>query len=176
MDSLKRDYDRLMSTLQSSEPSLASATNDTMSKVLLLAGASNLEHEVSSLLMEHFKLTTGGAVVVVEFLKNKGLARNYHTFFTWESKNANSFFGLFGEGFKAFAKKEVTDDPDLERAVRAFLEIGLLRNQLVHQNYAAFTLNKTAEELYQLYKDAFGFVEGLRRLLTEFDGRQHAPA
>lgn len=55
--------------------------------------------------------------------------------------------------------KEVKDDPQLQSSIRAFLELGNLRNQLVHENFAVFPLEKTSGEIYQLYQVALFFVE-----------------
>ena len=42
--------------------------------------------------------------------------------------------------------------------MKAFLEIGNLRNQLVHENYADFRLDKTVDEIYGLYRTALYFL------------------
>lgn len=59
--------------------------------------------------------------------------------------------------------------PGVERTtlVQAFLEIGRERNRIVHQDYGAISLEKTAEEIYALYQKAEQFVEQLPRLLSE---------
>ena len=49
-------------------------------------------------------------------------------------------------------------DAELKDALAAFLELGNLRNELVHGNFAAFPFNKTAEEVYALYQRADKFV------------------
>ena len=48
-----------------------------------------------------------------------------------------------------------------------FCEIGDLRNQLVHQNYAAFVMTKTADEVHALYLSALHFMAFLPRLLED---------
>ena len=50
-------------------------------------------------------------------------------------------------------KQRVQEDRDFDESVKAFLEIGNLRNQMVHEDYADFQLNKTVEEvLLSLYQ------------------------
>jgi len=51
-----------------------------------------------------------------------------------------------------------TEDRAFSDSARAFLEIGRERNRLVHQNFAAFTLEKSSNELYELYRKAYHFV------------------
>lgn len=47
--------------------------------------------------------------------------------------------------------------------MKSFLEIGHLRNILVHSNFASYSLlDKTVEEIYELYNEGLGFVEYLK--------------
>ena len=55
-------------------------------------------------------------------------------------------------------KQKVRKDAKLDESVKAFLEIGHLRNQLVHKNYADFQLEKTLEEIYYRYQQANRFL------------------
>lgn len=68
---------------------------------------------------------------------------------------------LVCEEFGAGIKESVKTDETLKVAERAFLEFGSLRNQLVHQNFAVFPLDKTTEEVFQLYEIARLYVEFL---------------
>ena len=54
---------------------------------------------------------------------------------------------------------------EMQKSVRAFLELGNERNKLVHQNYATFSMEKTLEEIYELYKSASRFVDILPEAL-----------
>jgi len=42
--------------------------------------------------------------------------------------------------------------------VKSFLELGGIRNRLVHLNFAGIPLDKTCKDIYDLYKKAFGFI------------------
>lgn len=42
--------------------------------------------------------------------------------------------------------------------MKAFMEIGRDRNRLVHEDFATFTLEKTAEEIHNHYQTALVFV------------------
>ena len=55
--------------------------------------------------------------------------------------------------------QETAGSDELKQSIKAFLEIGNVRNQLVHQNFASFSLEKTAAEIYALYKCALYFVD-----------------
>lgn len=165
IETLKADHDSLRAVLLEREPSLAISTESTMTKVLLLASASHLEQVLQDVLVNFFTQVTGGSALAVEFVRNKAVSRQYHSYFNWDGDNANSFFGLFGEDFKRETTRLVKEDGELDNQIRAFLELGALRNKLVHQNYASFTLTKTADEIVELYGHATKFLDRLPQLL-----------
>jgi hypothetical protein len=69
----------------------------------------------------------------------------------------------------------VKTDLKLDNAIKAFLELGNLRNQLVHQDYATVPLEKTSDEIYQLYLDALYFVDAFPECLDEFTIQDDEP-
>lgn len=165
-----RLYDESVSvihTLGISEPSLTVAAGDSFRKALILAAASYFEHRVSSCVLEFVDERANGSGLVVAFVKNKAVSRQYHTWFKWDDTNANQFFGLFGSDFKQKMVDRIKESEELKRSVRAFLEVGNERNKLVHQDFASFSLEKTLEEIYELYSLALLFVEGLSTFLRE---------
>ena len=86
-------------------------------------------------------------------------------------KNANRFFSFFGSDFKTEANQKIKKDPTLDNSVKAFIEIGHLRNILVHSNFAAYNLdNKTTLEIYQLHTESLVFIHFIKKqLLAETD-------
>ena len=141
------------------EVSLQNNVDSNFRKTLLLAAASYFETALSDSLIALFSDRTNAAEPMVEFVRNKAIGRQFHSLFQWESPNANSFFSLFGANFSHFMRAEVVSDASLDSSIKAFLELGRLRNQLVHQNFASFTLEKTVEEIYASYKVALHFIE-----------------
>ena len=79
---------------------------------------------------------------------------------------ANKFFSLFGPTFKADRVQDIKNNPDLELAIKSFLELGDERNKLVHQNFADCTIQKTAKEVYDLYQQAAKFIDFLDSQLS----------
>lgn len=134
-------------------------------KTFLLAAASDFETRVRDCLINFVNEKANGYPAVVAFLKNKAIERQYHTYFNWKDRNANSFWGFFGSDFKAHMVTVVKADAALKGAIDAFLELGDLRNNLVHLDFASFVLDKTSEEIYELYKKAMPFVNRLPDLL-----------
>lgn len=91
-------------------------------------------------------------------MANKAIHRQYHSYFDWSSRNANSFFGLFGTDVKARWRMASSEDPDLKASMQSFLVLGEMRNRLVHGDFATFQLDSTLEEVYNLYVVAKSFV------------------
>ena len=164
VEELKNHHDALLLHLKE-EPSLALSTGVVLSKALLLAGASELETDVQRIILDYFAEVTGANVSATSFVSKSAVSRHYHTFFTWDANNANSFFGLFGADFKAYAGKRVREDEILAGHIKGFLRIGFERNQLVHGNFAAYSLSLTADEIFELYEAAVGFRDALPDLL-----------
>lgn len=161
---LKSEHDRLMALLLEKEPSLAIGIGAVMTKSLLLAGASEMEAEVQRILIEYYAEITKKSFAV-EFVTNKAIKRQFHTYFQWESPNANQFWGLFGNDFKTAILARLKVDDSLSAAIKDFMALGSLRNQLVHQNFAAFPLEKTADEVFSLYSGASKLCAELPALL-----------
>lgn len=165
VDALHAEHNALREYLLAMEPSLAVSAEGSLSKALLLAGASYAEHALQLIVVDVFENAIRSNAPLVRFVEAKALKRQYHTMFKWDAANANQFFGLFGADLKAAIEREIAGDPDLAEAIRGFLELGRLRNELVHQNFAAFSLPKTADEIYELYRKAAAFLERLPGLL-----------
>jgi hypothetical protein len=155
---------------------LSSDANKYFKKVIVLSSASYFEHLIQDLLVDFISRETNNNTKAVNFFKKKAISLQYHTYFTWgeknnpdkPGKNANTFFALFGDDFKKSVETEIKASSDLEASVKAFLEIGHLRNILVHSNFAAYNLdNKTTEEIFELYKTGMPFIEYIKSKLQE---------
>jgi len=139
-------------------------------KTILLSSASFFEKEICSTVIEFAKSHTDNNELIIAIIKQKAVSRQYHTYFNWESANANVFFGLFGDDFKTRMSKKVKEDENLEKAIKSFLEIGRERNKMVHQNFAEVVIDKTAEEIYKLYQSSLYFIETIK---NELVNREH---
>jgi hypothetical protein len=139
---------------------------NNFSKNILLSIASYFENEITEIMIEFAKTRSNNDELIVSLIKTKAIKRQYHTYFDWDKgTNANSFFSLFGDNFKIEMYKRVKENQTLELSVKAFLELGQERNKLVHQNFAEIVLDKTAEEIYTLYKRAILFIDTIRQEL-----------
>lgn len=169
VDLLNQEYQSIVGFLeQNAQPSLSSDVNRYFKKVIALSSGSYFEHRIQEILVQFITREANNNILVINFVKKKAIGMQYHTYFSWGEKNnpdrpgtnANSFFSLFGEDFKKQVEKEIKASADLEVAVKSFLEIGHLRNILVHSNFAAYDIeNKTADEIFTLYKNGLPFIE-----------------
>ncbi len=146
------------------------------SKVFVLAAASYFEKEVYRIIEEYFRKATNDNDKIISFLKNQALAGRYHTFFNWGEKNnptkpgksGNKFYSLFGEGFKLRINALINGDEEKGKSVTCFIEVGHIRNILVHSDFASYNnIPKTFEEFYDTYRNAHGFLEIIKKCLDE---------
>ncbi len=174
IDEIWHDHRELVAYLQSSNQlQLQSRAEEAFGKTLLIAAASYFEVRLTQIIIELYRELTRGAEALAQFVKNQAIGQRFAQLFQWRdgtgsSRNANQFYSLYGPGFAAFMKQKVREDQTLNDSVMAFLEIGNLRNQMVHGNYADFQLNKTVEEVYKLYQSAANFVDGFSDSVREF--------
>jgi len=134
-------------------------------KSLLLATASYFENRIQEMMVKFVNKRAAGDEMVVSILKKKAIDRQYHTYFNWDGNNANQFFTLFGSTFADKCKKEISKSQSLKNSVAAFLELGNKRNELVHLNFVSFSLDLTADEIYEKYRCALEFVSWLENEL-----------
>lgn len=136
-------------------------------KTLVIAGASRLEKQVTGAVADHVRANVvAGNTTVIEFVEKKALFRNYHSLFDWDARNANKFFALFGQDFRKNVNETIGQDVNLADCIRSFLELGALRNVLVHGDLLAASLDKTADEVLSLYERADQFAALLPTLLS----------
>ena len=144
---------------QSGAISLRSRADAAFSKTLLLSVASYFESRIIDDVVGVFDEETNGSEALVAFVLDKTASRGYSSWFAWDRPNANKFFSAFGPRFRAFMDDSIKQDPSLAASIRAFMELGSLRNELVHQNFAQYPLDKTVDEVFELYETAANFVD-----------------
>jgi hypothetical protein len=149
------------------EISVASDVDNKLKKHLVMAAASYFETEVRTAIEKLVESASSGNAAVLALVKKKALERQYHTYFNWEGRNANTFFSYFGEEFGKKCKEDVKASDDLASAISAFLELGEMRNKLAHLNFAQFPIEKTSDEIYTLYQSALKFLEYIETALDE---------
>ena len=176
---LLSDHRELVAHLQAGrQAQLQSRAEEAFAKTLTVAAASYFEVRLTQIIIELYRDMTQGVEALEQFVKSQAIGRRFAQLFQWEQnrrpgRNANSFYRMFGDGFSDYMQQKIREDRELDEAVRAFLEIGNLRNQMVHGNYADFRLDRTVEDVYALYAKASIFVDTFPIAIREFIGRQH---
>lgn len=168
-DLLKRlvdESDELRGFLSAqSQLSLLRSAEDNSRKALVLSAASLFEHRITEAILSYADKASNSDGCVRSLIRNKAVKRQFHTFFDWEKKKPGPFFTLLGDELGGKLKADCAVSPGKEQ-VEAFLEVGQLRNCLVHQNYAEFLLDKSADDIRQLCESADHFVVQVEALLA----------
>ncbi len=176
IDALWRDHVSLVEYLRGrGEWTLSGRVEEEFAKTLTIAAASYFEVELTEKIVGLYSKATGGVEYLSEFVRRQAIGRRFAQLFNWDqngrpARNANSFYILFGGDFRDFMAGRVSQDTNLMDAVRAFIEIGSLRNNMVHGDYANFTLGKTAGEVHELYMKASLFLDDFPKAVDEFSG------
>lgn len=162
---LKRIYDDFRDAKnilnKSSEISLATTLDDVARKTLIVSCASYFEASLTKCVLDFCIHSAGHNKLIPSLIESKAIKRQYHTWFSWESNNANTFFAMFGVDFKSHMASRIKKDPDLELQISAFMELGRERNKLVHGDYSSYIVEKTSEEIFEMYELATAFVAGV---------------
>lgn len=137
-------------------------------KILLISSASYIETIVQEVIINYVDYNSSHELIL-NFLKNKAISRQYHTYFNWDGNNINSFLGLFGSEFKSDISNKIKNDEKTKNNIKSFLELGNLRNELVHQNFINYTIQKTPEEIKTLFDNALLAVKFMKDELNLYN-------
>ncbi len=178
IDTLYADTSQLLRQLEErKDVSLQSFANANLRKVLLLSAASWFETRISEAVRQFAVVHSGAHPGIEGIIQRKAIDRQYHNYFEWKSQKPGPFYSMFGDHCGELLKQAVNGAPALKKSLAAFLELGSLRNELVHENFAVFAFDKTAEEVYALYQSAEGFVTFVEKTLSDPQfGRSKAEA
>lgn len=152
--------------MEKGEVSFATYIDDVYKKVLLLSAASFFETEISNAVINFAKNTSKNDDRIAVIVEKKVISRQYHTLFSWDSKNTNVFWALFGDDTQKKVRNEIENKLELRQSELDFLDLGKRRNILVHENYSEHDVNITIDEIYNKYASACGFIDLVRMVLT----------
>lgn len=168
VDRLYSDFTQIIFQIDASDISLRISAEEIFQKSLYVAIGSHFEQRITECVLEFIRQSSGNSILVTEFARIKGISYQYHTYFDWGKRNANKFFGLFGAEFRSYMTDYVKAHADFDNAVRAFLEIGNMRNEVAHE-FGAVSLGKTVDEIYDRYNEALDFIEQIPLRFEEFE-------
>jgi hypothetical protein len=136
------------------------------SKTLLLAAASHFEKQICDTILR-CAIESGTPKLFAAFIDKQGLERKYHSMFQWDKANINRFLSLFGADHKKSMEKALKADDSLSAAVNDFVFIGSQRNLLVHNNYAAYNIDASMDEIWTKFEGAQRLSDWLPGKLME---------
>lgn len=96
--------------------------------------------------------------LALNFLQKQALDRKYHTLFEWKEKNANKFFGLFGPDFKKYMMDVLKNDLTLKQQEKDFVELGELRNLIVHKGIDTYSLTSDLNTIKKMFDNSVEFA------------------
>lgn len=135
-------------------------------KSILLSIASLYETEIIKVI--HEILETSKSEILYHFINRKALERQYFQLFDWDGNNANKFYSYFGKDFLEYAKKCTREDDEINESTKNFIELGGMRNQLVHVNYLTFSLAWTIEDIEEKYIKSKKYPQILVKLFSNY--------
>lgn len=168
IDNLHSENNALLDFLDpEKQPSLYSDADNKLKKFLVMSIASQFEVRIQYIIRQFAGNASKNNLAIISLIEKKVIFRQYHTYFKWETSSVASFLSLFGTDFKQAYDQMMTDNPELKQSGKDFMELGQLRNELAHQNFAAYSIEKTGAEIYRLYKSAVKFVDSIEAKLLE---------
>jgi hypothetical protein len=163
VESLYFDYEELVHEMSEASASGLSALNRSFHKHLLVASASNLEEQVKELVPMLF--VNHGRDEMGSFVLKRVLARGYAGLFEWKDQKAQGFFSSFGEDAGKGFKARLRADDEFKANHDAFMRLGHLRNEVVHNDYALYNIELTPYEIVELFRKACGFIGEIENMI-----------
>jgi hypothetical protein len=132
--------------------------NRLLAKSFLLSCASFYEDEITRIaraVLDSGRHSAG----VRNWLHAVAVEGQFYKWFDFRSaKNTNPFLARFGSDFKDVLRNLLDAKDSRCQAERDFLELCQRRNECVHRNYAAYSLELTLQEIYDKHKSAMSYI------------------
>lgn len=97
--------DLVNNLLDQNELSLKIFAEEHFRKNLLLSCASFHEKEIQRIIIRFVETKSNSNDKIINFVQNKAIKRQYHTYFDWENRKANCFLGFLVQNLKKKYRK-----------------------------------------------------------------------
>ncbi|MCM1960053.1 MULTISPECIES: HEPN domain-containing protein [Acinetobacter] len=134
--------------------SFYSGYNNLYTKSFVIACSNSFEKKWLDFLPNFL---SGNNPLTKSFIKTQAVDRKFHTMFDWKNKSAGPFYGAFGESFKKYIADQIKSDSNLKLKQDAFLELGQLRNLIVHEGIHNYSLQREIQSIYKLFEDSLEY-------------------
>ncbi len=133
-------------------------------KYIILASSSFFEEAIKEEIRKFVATVSNQNSAIIKFFEDRLLARNYHSIIDWkDTSKLQTFCKFFGVKIESYTI--MFQDLDLNLHFKDFLEIGILRNTLVHNNLIQQNIELTLSEAYAKYESAKKFVDTIPQML-----------
>jgi len=144
---------------ENKELSFLTLIDEEFRRTLVLAIASSFEDVMQITVQDFVKSKSAGSLEILSLINIRFIKRQYHSWFDWEKRNVNKFWSFFGDEFKSLRLADLSANAGLSDSMRDFIELGELRNRIVHQNFALFSVDLSVEDIYKKYLSASDFID-----------------
>lgn len=159
VQALKGSADEIKSALSSAgHLSLLVTAEDVFRRNLLISAASYFEHDLCKRIDSVFS-SKGYSEECVSLIRSKAIARQFYSYFDFKSSNTNRLFSAFGDACKERAVVALKGDSELRDSQNSFLHICAMRNNMVHENFAAFSMDVSSDEIIEDFKRGLKFLD-----------------
>jgi len=153
----------------SGDVSAIASYNVNSAKILLLTGASYFERSIVAAIEDHLNTVTP-SLTIRHFTFHQSVDRKFFSLFDFSASNKNisGFLSKFGPDFSEWAKEDMRAqgiDADTQAAFLAFCR---LRNNLVHNNFATYNIDKTLADVRADFDKALKLVSWVENCLRRF--------
>lgn len=161
-----RSFEALQSRLlETADPSIIVDAQAVYSKAMILAAGNWFERKVSEVLVDFARVHSNGDLRVVELVRQRAVARQFHTLFDWEQQVPSRFLALFGDRFKDASIREIKASETLASGARDFMTLVAQRNALAHAQALDEEPPFTAAEVFTKFNSGAEWVRWLERAL-----------
>lgn len=157
VDLVFTEYTELIEAVGTKSPSTLTALNRVYPKHILIAAASSLEEQVKVQILPDLFERYGNSAIR-EFIATNVLKRGYHSLFDWNANTASKLFSAFGSEAKDRSKEYSRMNSTFSEGQQAFMQLGRLRNELVHNDYASRSVSVTPDDVHDMYLKAREFI------------------
>ncbi|MGR3976853.1 hypothetical protein FW754_04070 [Acinetobacter sp. 1207_04] len=149
--------------------SFYSGYNNLYTKSFLVACSNSFEKKWLDFLPNFL---SGDNPLTKNFIRTQAVDRKFHTMFDWKNNSAGPFYGAFGEDFKKFIAGKIKADKYLKSKQDAFLELGKLRNLIVHEGIHNFNLQRDIKSVYELFNNSLDYSIFIYQSICDFFKRE----
>lgn len=179
IDDLVEDFNMVQKKILPDEPTTAQNLSVHLTKILILACASYYEQQLQDAYITYAQRESDRYADRPHGFDNDKRDKSVYQKFSFgrieDSEDLSQLpeirtmlkpLKFFGEKFRDRIYDEVNGNIEMEKQLKAFQEIFVIRNLIAHQTFVEFTSNrirgKSFLDIKKMHDDAMGFVEYLK--------------